>query len=134
MCHEDKAVTFFGTELIKMHPRKPPGGRSTDAADYPAQKAIYALRDVDALRAKAKERGVHVGVYAERLLGGPLPWTKMREVFDGVDSMRRCIRNCSSNRIARDDAADDRPCSSCLTSAASRLRCARRWSRAPTGR
>jgi hypothetical protein len=22
---------------------------------------------------------VHVGIYAERLLGGPLPWTKMRQ-------------------------------------------------------
>jgi transposase len=79
----DKATVkiFFGTELIKMHPRKPPGGRSTDAADYPAQKAIYALRDVDALLAKAKEKGVHIGVYAERLLGGPLPWTKMRQTY-----------------------------------------------------
>jgi transposase len=72
---------YFGTELIKMHPRKPPGGRSTDPADYPAEKAIYALRDIDALRAKAREKGTHVGIYAERLLGGPLPWTKMRQAY-----------------------------------------------------
>lgn len=72
---------YFGTELIKVHPRKGPGGRSTDASDYPADKAIYALRDVDALLAKSKERGVHIGLYAERLLGGPLPWTKMRQAY-----------------------------------------------------
>ena len=72
---------YFGTELIKMHERQPPGGRATDPADYPADKSIYALRDVDALRAKAKERGTHVGIYADRLLGGPLPWTKMRQAY-----------------------------------------------------
>jgi transposase len=72
---------YFGTELIKMHERQPPGGRSTDPADYPADKAVYALRDVDALRAKANGKGVHVGIYADRLLGGPLPWTKMRQAY-----------------------------------------------------
>jgi transposase len=72
---------YFGTELIKVHPRQPPGGRSTDASDYPADKAVYALRDVDALIAKSKEKGVHIGLYAERLLGGPLPWTRMRQAY-----------------------------------------------------
>ena len=36
---------------------------------------------MDALIAKGKERGVHIGLYAERLLGGPLPWTKMRQAY-----------------------------------------------------
>ena len=72
---------FLGTELIKVHDRQPPGGRSTDRNDYPAEKSIYALRDINALLAKAKERGTHVGIYAERLLGGPLPWTKMRQAY-----------------------------------------------------
>jgi transposase len=72
---------YYGTELIKVHPRKPRGGRSTDPADYPSEKAIYALRDVDALGAKAREQGEHVGQYADRLLGGPLPWTRMRQVY-----------------------------------------------------
>jgi Integrase core domain len=72
---------YFGTELIKVHPRKAPGGRSTDASDYPTEKAIYALRDVHALIAKGKEKGAHIGLYAERLLGGPLPWTKMRQAY-----------------------------------------------------
>jgi len=72
---------YFGTELIKVHPRKPSGGRSTDTSDYPIGKAAYALRSVDALVAKAKDKGVHVGLYAERLLAGPLPWTRMRQAY-----------------------------------------------------
>ena len=72
---------YFGTDLIKVHPRKPPGGRSTDTTDYPVGKALYALRSVDGLVAKAKDKGLHVGVYAERLLGGPLPWTRMRQAY-----------------------------------------------------
>ncbi|HVJ94382.1 MAG TPA: hypothetical protein VM580_31555 [Labilithrix sp.] len=72
---------YFGTELIKMHERQPPGGRATDPADYPSGKRIYATRDIDALIAKAKERGEHVGIYAERLLGGPLPWNQMRQAY-----------------------------------------------------
>jgi transposase len=72
---------YFATELIKVHPRQRPGGRSTDVSDYPAGKAAYALRTVDGLVAKAKEKGVHVGIYAERLLGGPLPWTRMRQAY-----------------------------------------------------
>lgn len=72
---------YLATELIKMHPRQEPGGRATDPHDYPAGKSIYALRNVDALKKKAQERGAHVGEYAERLLGGPLPWTQMRSAY-----------------------------------------------------
>jgi hypothetical protein len=72
---------YFGTELIKVHPRQPSGARSTDATDYPTHKSAYALRDVDALRAKAASKGRHIGIYAERLLGGALPWTKMRQTY-----------------------------------------------------
>ena len=48
---------YFGTELVKVHPRKAPGGRSTDPNDYPTGKAVYALRDVDALLAVAARAG-----------------------------------------------------------------------------
>jgi hypothetical protein len=78
---------YFRTDLIKLHPRKPPGGRSTDTNDYPVGKATYALRSVDGLVAKAKDKGMHVGIYAERLLGGPLPWTRMRQ---GYALLRLC--------------------------------------------
>jgi transposase len=72
---------YFGTQLIKLHARQPPGGRSTDTSDYPVGKAAYALRSVDTLVAKAKEKGAHIGAYAERLLGGPLPWARMRQAY-----------------------------------------------------
>ena len=72
---------YLGTELIKMHPRRPPGGRSTDTSDYPIGKSDYALRSVDALVKRAKEKGAHVGIYAERIVSGPLPWTRMRTAY-----------------------------------------------------
>jgi hypothetical protein len=79
---DSKLVKIYsGTELIKVHERQPPGGRSTDVNDYPRGKADYALRSVDALLAKAKSKGVHVGIYAERLLDGPLPWARMRQAY-----------------------------------------------------
>jgi len=88
---------YLGTELIKVHPRQPRGGRSTDTSDYPIGKAAYALRSVDALVAKAKEKGVHVGTYAEHLLGGPLPWTRMRQGY-------ALLRLCDKYGEARVDA------------------------------
>lgn len=72
---------FLGTELIKVHPRQPPGGRSTDVNDYPSDKQAYALRTVDRVIAQAKERGAHIGQYAVRILEGPLPWARMRAAY-----------------------------------------------------
>jgi transposase len=71
---------YRGTELIKVHARQPPGGRATDANDYPEGKAEYAKRDVDGLIERAASRGDHVREYAERVLDGPLPWARMRQV------------------------------------------------------
>ena len=68
-------------QLVKTHPRKPPGGRSTDPGDYPAGRAEYALRDTATLTAKDPTAGPAVGVYATRLLDIPLPWTRMRTVY-----------------------------------------------------
>jgi len=68
-------------QLIKTHPRKPRGGRSTDPADYPTGQAEYALRDVETLKKKAASAGTSIGVYATRLLDVPLPWTSMRSVY-----------------------------------------------------
>lgn len=68
-------------QLIKTHPRKPAGGRSTDAADLPDGTAEYALRDVASLTNKARLAGPSVGIYAQRILDVPLPWTSMRAVY-----------------------------------------------------
>lgn len=72
---------YFRGQLVKTHPRKPPGSRSTDPADLPAGTADYALRDVESLKRKAAAAGPSVGIYAQRLLDVPLPWTSMRAVY-----------------------------------------------------
>ncbi len=72
---------FHRGELIKVHPRVPPGKRHTDPADLPAEKTVYAMRDIDHLRRMAANDGEHIGYYADALLGGVLPWTKMRQVY-----------------------------------------------------
>lgn len=72
---------YFRNELIKVHPKKPPGGRSTDPNDYPTGKADYAMRSVDGVRRRAQAHGKNIGELAERLLGGPLPWTRMRQAY-----------------------------------------------------
>lgn len=80
---------FFQGEPIKTHPRQPPGGRSTDPKDYPREKAIYATRDAVSLEQLAREAGRHIGLYAERLLEGPLPWSRLRHVYRLLGLVRR---------------------------------------------
>ena len=70
-----------GGRLVKTHPRQPPGGRSTDAADLPEHKAGYAMRDLTRLIGVCAGHGPNIGIYAERLLDDPLPWTRMRSVY-----------------------------------------------------
>jgi hypothetical protein len=75
-------VRFFdGATVVKVHPRQPPGGRVTDPADFPVHKTAYALRDVAALQRAATTHGPAIGAYAQALLAGPLPWTRMRRVY-----------------------------------------------------
>jgi transposase len=72
---------FHRGVLVKVHPRQAPGGRSTDPADLPSGKEIYALRDLARLQAMAAAHGPAAGDYAAALLDTPLPWTKMRQVY-----------------------------------------------------
>jgi hypothetical protein len=44
-------------QLVKVHPRKPPGQRHTDPADLPTGTEVYATRDLDRLRQMAAEAG-----------------------------------------------------------------------------
>jgi hypothetical protein len=75
--------------LVKVHPRQPPGGRSTDPADLPDHKAGYALRDLAALIATCAAHGPSIGIYAERILADRLPWTRMRSVYRLQGLVRR---------------------------------------------
>ena len=88
-------VTLYTTggpgagRLVKTHPRQPPGGRSTDRDDLPEHKAGYALRDLSRLIGACAGHGQHIGIYAERLLDEPLPWTRMRAVYRLLGLVRR---------------------------------------------
>ena len=75
--------------MVKTHPRQPPGGRSTDRDDLPEHKAGYALRDLARLVATCTGHGPNIGIYAERLLDDPLPWTRMRAVYRLLGLVRR---------------------------------------------
>jgi hypothetical protein len=65
--------------LVKAHPRQSRGGRATDHQDYPPELTSYTLRCPDRLRRQGAELGEAVGAFADRLLGGPLPWAKVRQ-------------------------------------------------------
>jgi len=72
---------FCKTELVKMHPRQVPGARITDPKDYPPSKVPWALRSINAAEKEAKGYGEHVAEFIARLINGPLPWAKMRQVY-----------------------------------------------------
>ena len=66
-------------ELVKVHPRKPKGGRATDPNDYPPERTAYAMRAPDRLIQQAMALGPTIGQFAERLLDAPFPWSKLRQ-------------------------------------------------------
>ena len=83
-------VRFYARGLlIKTHPRQAPGGQSIDASDYPVERSVYAMRNVDALRRQADAAGEVIGRYAAALLDSPLPWTRMRRVYALLGLVRR---------------------------------------------
>ena len=47
------------------------------------------MRDLDRLVAAARRHGDDVGIYAQRLLDDPLPWTRMRQVYRLLGLARR---------------------------------------------
>src|SRR5881396_1617718 len=97
---------YHHAQLIKTHPRKPPGGRSTDPSDFPAEKSAYALRDVHFLQRQAARHGEAIGRFAERLLEGPLPWTRMRRVYALIGLAKRYgdqrVEDACSTALAAD--------------------------------
>jgi hypothetical protein len=69
-------------ELIETHDRVAPGRRSTKLSHFPAEKAIYAARDSEALINRARSHGRAIGEFASKLFAAsPLPWTRMRQLF-----------------------------------------------------
>jgi hypothetical protein len=86
---------YFRGEIVKTHPRKAPGERSIDPADFPDEKRPYALRDIAYLQSQATACGPSVGRYAAALLAGPLPWTRMRRVY----ALLRLVRRYGEARV-----------------------------------
>ena len=85
----DLVRIYHRGKLIKVHPRVGPGQRSTDATDYPPGVRELACRDQQALLAQARDAGPAIGVYAERLLAGSQPWTRLRHVYRLLGLVRR---------------------------------------------
>jgi len=87
----DRALVRFyhAGVLVKTHPRQAPGGRSTDAQDFPPERTAYALRDITYLQTQADAHGEAVGRFVAALLDGPLPWTRMRRVYAVLSLARR---------------------------------------------
>lgn len=70
---------YYRGRLIKVHPRKDRGGRSTDPEDYPSELSAYTLRAPDRIKLSAASHGPAVAACAERLFDGPLPWARIRQ-------------------------------------------------------
>jgi hypothetical protein len=70
---------FVDGECVKVHEPVKDGCRSTDYADYPLERAPYAMRDPESVIREAARHGEHAGRFVERLLAGSFPWSKLRQ-------------------------------------------------------
>jgi hypothetical protein len=87
---DSQLVRFYEHgQLVKTHPRKAPGQRSIDKADFPEEALAAGQREVDFFVRKAKEYGQHVGLFAEAVAAGPLPWTRLRQLFKLLSLARK---------------------------------------------
>jgi hypothetical protein len=89
---------YVAGQLVKTHTTAQPGGRHTDFADYPSEKAPYAMRDANYLIRKSREHGAGVGAFTEKLLSGTYPWAKLRQA-------QKLLRLVDKYSAARVDAA-----------------------------
>ena len=69
-------------KLVKTHPRKAPGQKSIDSADYPPESYACSQRDTAYFVRQAREHGEHVGRFAAALVDKEQrPWIRMRLLF-----------------------------------------------------
>lgn len=85
----DTVRIYRKAELVKLHARQRPGGRATDPKDYPPSKEPWALRNINAAQLEAKAFGPSVEAFVARLIDGPLPWSRMRQVYALVRLCRK---------------------------------------------
>jgi hypothetical protein len=71
---------YWKNELIKTHPRKKPGEKSIDPADFPSELRPYAMRDINYYKAQAKIIGSGCAAFVNKLFDDSvLPWCKIRQ-------------------------------------------------------
>lgn len=80
---------YFKGTLISTRTRLAAGGRDTDPTHFPPEQSAVARRDTAFLKRQAAAHGEAIGRFAEALLEGPLPWTRMRRVFALLGLCRR---------------------------------------------
>jgi len=100
---DSQTVRFYHRgAVVKAHPRVGPKERSSDPADFDANRFATAQRDVAFYLAKAREQGQWTGKYAEALLDSQLPWTRIRQVHAllrlakryGIERVEEACRTC----------------------------------------
>ena len=92
---------YWDGQVIKVHPRKGPGGRSTDENDYPPEKVGYALRAPERCIQKGREQGPAIGEFLTKLLAGDFPWARLRQAY-------KCLRLADKYGAERVNAACER--------------------------
>jgi len=87
---DSRTVRFYAREIVvKVHARQPLGGKSIDPNDLPDEKRAYAMRDAEFLKQQAESHGKAIGAFAVAWLEGPLPWTRLRQVYALLGLVRR---------------------------------------------
>jgi len=86
---------FFKSKLIKTHPKKHPGQRSTDYDDYPDELQAYARRDPEQMVRKASNVGPQTQRFMRLLLSGTFPWSKLRQ----AQKLMRLVAKYGSVRV-----------------------------------
>lgn len=77
---DSKLVRIYHKEqLIKTHSVVPVGEKAIDYDDYPEEKSAYAMRNCEYYIQKAREMGANCGKFAQELLSGDFPWSKLRQ-------------------------------------------------------
>jgi hypothetical protein len=86
---------YYQQQLIRTHPKKKPGERSTIYEDYPKEKSAYAMRDVNYYIRTAREKGEQQGAFMAELLAGDVPWAFLRQ----AQNLLRLNDNYGSARV-----------------------------------
>lgn len=92
---------YYQAKLVRTHPRQPPGGKSTHPDDYPKEKRPYAMRHIDWYIKQGRAVGPETGTFLERLLDGPVPWSRIRQA-------QKCLRLAEKYGAERLEAACQR--------------------------